>query len=199
MRTYFGIYRRTEEERKRLLEGLAEGQFGTDPTKGYDMGTGRSWTDRLRMIYISAMQVDRAIYFSTMITVAAFIPLFTMQGVEGQIFGPMARTYGYALAGALIATFTVTPVLASFLLPDQVKETRNDRGEGAARSLHPGPALGACQPENRRRSRTHVSGGGRLFWSRGWAPSSFRPSRKAISIFMQRCPRQYRLKRPCRR
>ncbi len=58
-----------------------------------------------------------------MVTVAAFIPLFTMQGVEGQIFGPMARTYGYALAGALIATFTITPVLASFLLPEQVKET----------------------------------------------------------------------------
>jgi heavy metal efflux system protein len=45
-----------------------------------------------------------------------------MQGVEGQIFGPMARTYGYALAGALIATFTITPVLASFLLPEHVKE-----------------------------------------------------------------------------
>ena len=112
-----------EEERKRLLEGLAEGQFGTDPTKGYDMGTGRAWTDKLRMIYLSAKQVDRAIYFSTMITVAAFIPLFTMQGVEGQIFGPMARTYGYALVGALIATFTISPVLASYLLPDRVKET----------------------------------------------------------------------------
>jgi cobalt-zinc-cadmium resistance protein CzcA len=111
------------EERKRLLEGLAEGQFGTDPSKRYDMGTGRAWTDRLRLIYLSAQQVDRAIYFSTMITVAAFIPLFTMQGVEGQIFGPMARTYGYALVGALIATFTVSPVLASFLLPDKVKET----------------------------------------------------------------------------
>jgi len=44
-------------------------------------------------------------------------------GVEGQIFGPMARTYGYALAGALIATFTVTPVLASFLLPEHIEET----------------------------------------------------------------------------
>ena len=108
-----------EEERKRLLEGLAEGQFGADPTS-HD---GRAWTDRLRMIYLSAMQVDRAIYFSTMITVAAFIPLFTMQGVEGQIFGPMARTYGYALVGALIATFTISPVLASYLLPDRVKET----------------------------------------------------------------------------
>ena len=54
---------------------------------------------------------------------AGFVPLFTMQGVEGQIFGPMARTYGYALAGALIATFTITPVLASFLMPKQVEET----------------------------------------------------------------------------
>ncbi|MGA2028130.1 MAG: efflux RND transporter permease subunit, partial [Syntrophobacteraceae bacterium] len=109
------------DERNLLLENLAEGRFGTDPTS-HKVATGKAWTDGLRMIYISALQVDRAIYFSTMITVAAFIPLFTMQGVEGQIFSPMARTYGYALAGALIATFTVTPVLASLLLPDRVKE-----------------------------------------------------------------------------
>ena len=80
------------------------------------------WTNRLRLIFISALQVDRAVLFSTLIIVAAFIPLFTMQGVEGQIFGPMARTYGYALAGALICTFTVTPALASLLLPRQVQE-----------------------------------------------------------------------------
>ena len=60
--------------------------------------------------------------FSALITVAGFVPLFTMQGVEGQIFGPMARTYGYALAGALIATFTVTPVIASILIPSRLKE-----------------------------------------------------------------------------
>ena len=80
------------------------------------------WTNRLRLIFVSSIQVDRAILFSTAITVAAFIPLFTMQGVEGQIFGPMARTYGYALAGALLATFTVTPVLASMLLPKHIDE-----------------------------------------------------------------------------
>ena len=110
-----------KDERRLLLENLAEGQFGSDPTSR-KVATGKAWTVGLRMIYISALQVDRAIYFSTMITFAAFIPLFTMQGVEGQIFSPMARTYGYALAGALIATFTVTPVLASLLLPDRVKE-----------------------------------------------------------------------------
>ena len=53
---------------------------------------------------------------------AAFIPLFTMQGVEGQIFNPMARTYAYALTGALLATFTITPVLSSLLLPKHIEE-----------------------------------------------------------------------------
>ena len=79
--------------------------------------------NRMRLIYLSAIQVDTAVLFSTAITLAAFVPLFTMQGVEGQIFSPMARTYGYALIGALLATFTVTPVLASFLLPEHVAET----------------------------------------------------------------------------
>jgi heavy metal efflux system protein len=45
-----------------------------------------------------------------------------MQGVEGQIFSPMARTYGLALIGALLSTFTITPVLTSFLLPERVDE-----------------------------------------------------------------------------
>jgi heavy metal efflux system protein len=66
--------------------------------------------------------VDKAVFFTAAITVTAFLPLFTMQGVEGQIFGPMARTYGYALAGALIATFTITPVLAALLLPKHIEE-----------------------------------------------------------------------------
>ena len=47
-----------------------------------------------------------------------------MQGVEGQIFGPMSRTYAYALIGAVIATFTVTPVLSSVLLPARVTKSR---------------------------------------------------------------------------
>jgi cobalt-zinc-cadmium resistance protein CzcA len=75
------------------------------------------------MIFVSALQVDKAVFFTAAITVTAFVPLFTMQGVEGQIFGPMARTYGYALAGALLATFTVTPVLAALLLPKHIEET----------------------------------------------------------------------------
>jgi cobalt-zinc-cadmium resistance protein CzcA len=78
--------------------------------------------DKLHRVLAGAVEVDKAIFFSVIITIAAFLPLFTMQGVEGQIFGPMARTYAYALLGAVIATFTVTPVLASTLLPAHVQE-----------------------------------------------------------------------------
>jgi cobalt-zinc-cadmium resistance protein CzcA len=49
-------------------------------------------------------------------------PLFTLTGVEGHIFGPMAKTYAYAIAGGLIATFTVAPVMAMILLPDKLSE-----------------------------------------------------------------------------
>src|ERR1043165_3225335 len=81
-----------------------------------------SQVKKIDRVLIGAIEVDKAILFSVIITIAAFLPLFTMQGVEGQIFGPMSRTYAYALLGAVIATFTVTPVLASILLPEHVSE-----------------------------------------------------------------------------
>src|SRR5262245_4217167 len=111
------------QERGSLLQQLAAGRWGPDPTRTTDPTQTALWTDRLRLILISALQIDKAVLFSTAIIVAAFIPLFAMQGVEGQIFGPMARTYAYALIGALFATFTVTPCLASLLLPEHVAET----------------------------------------------------------------------------
>lgn len=120
----FRNFQADAEERRGLLQRLADGWWGPDPTRTALHGTPISgWTDRLRLVLISAIQIDKAVLFSALITVAGFVPLFTMQGVEGQIFGPMARTYGYALAGALVATFTITPVLASMLLPERVKET----------------------------------------------------------------------------
>jgi cobalt-zinc-cadmium resistance protein CzcA len=110
------------DERVELLHELAEKKWGDDPTGSGTPSSNPMWTDRLRLILISGLQVDRAVLFSTVIIVAAFIPLFTMQGVEGQIFGPMARTYAYALLGALAATFTVTPCLASVLLSERLSE-----------------------------------------------------------------------------
>ena len=80
-------------------------------------------TGRLGEIYLAARSVGQPILFSAAIIIAAFIPLFAMTGVEGHIFGPMAKTYAYALAGGLIATFTVTPALSAYLMPKHVEET----------------------------------------------------------------------------
>lgn len=119
----FRNFQATRAKRLALLQHLAEGFWGADPTSPTaSHGISQRWTDRLRLIFVSALQVDRAVFFTAAITVTAFIPLFTMTGVEGQIFGPMARTYAYALGGALLATFVVTPVLASLVLPEHVEE-----------------------------------------------------------------------------
>src|ERR1043165_8761705 len=74
-------------------------------------------------IFHAAADVNRSIFFAAGIIIAGFIPLFTLSGVEGHIFGPMAQTYAYALAGGLIATFTVTPALSALILPEHVEET----------------------------------------------------------------------------
>ncbi|WP_031499482.1 efflux RND transporter permease subunit [Bryobacter aggregatus] len=85
-------------------------------------GTPPNLREKFLRIFASSLEVDKAIFFSAAITIAAFIPLFTMQGVEGQIFAPMAKTYGYAMVGAILATFLVTPMLSSYLLPLPLEE-----------------------------------------------------------------------------
>jgi cobalt-zinc-cadmium resistance protein CzcA len=70
----------------------------------------------------AATEVSQGIFFSAAIIIAAFVPLFTLSGIEGHIFGPMAKTYAYAIAGGLIATFTVTPALSALFLPRTMQE-----------------------------------------------------------------------------
>jgi cobalt-zinc-cadmium resistance protein CzcA len=62
----------------------------------------------------SVREIDRALLFSTAIMVCAFIPLFAMTGPEGQLFGPMAETYAFALAGGLLLAMLLSPVLCLF-------------------------------------------------------------------------------------
>ncbi len=121
----FRNFQSTPAQRVGMLRDLSSGRLGIDPKVADGGGEGsasKPWSDRLKMIYISACQIDTSVLFSVVITVAAFIPLFTMQGVEGQIFGPMAKTYAYALTGGLLATFTITPVLCSYMLPEHIEE-----------------------------------------------------------------------------
>ncbi len=78
---------------------------------------------KFAVIANAASEVNSSIFFSAAIIIASFVPLFTLSGVEGHIFGPMAKTYAYALVGGLIATFTVSPALSALLLPQQLEET----------------------------------------------------------------------------
>jgi cobalt-zinc-cadmium resistance protein CzcA len=64
----------------------------------------------------AASSVQRSMFFATIVMVCALLPLFTMKGPEGQIFGPMADTYAFALFGALFLAMTVSPVLCLLLL-----------------------------------------------------------------------------------
>jgi cobalt-zinc-cadmium resistance protein CzcA len=77
---------------------------------------------KFAVIANAATEVNRSIFFSAAIIIAGFVPLFTMSGIEGHIFGPMAKTYAYAIAGGLLATFTVTPALSGLFLRSQESE-----------------------------------------------------------------------------
>jgi len=69
--------------------------------------------------------IQRALFFSTIIMVCAMLPLFTMRGPEGQLFRPMAETYAFAIAGALLLALTVSPVLC-LLLFKNLKPSRDN-------------------------------------------------------------------------
>ncbi|HYX04695.1 MAG TPA: CusA/CzcA family heavy metal efflux RND transporter, partial [Reyranella sp.] len=104
-----------------IFRHLAEASAGHPPA--ISRPTPRGLTGKLAIIYHASGEVTQAIFFSATIIIAGFLPLFTLSGVEGHIFGPMAKTYAYALSGGLLATFTVSPALAAVLLPERVSET----------------------------------------------------------------------------
>ncbi|MBV9824945.1 MAG: efflux RND transporter permease subunit [Alphaproteobacteria bacterium] len=77
---------------------------------------------KIAIISEASAEVNQAIFFSAAIIILSFLPLFTLTGIEGHIFGPMARTYAYAITGGLIATFTVSPALSAILLGLDIEE-----------------------------------------------------------------------------
>ncbi|MDF0487623.1 CusA/CzcA family heavy metal efflux RND transporter [Sphingomonas sp. H39-1-10] len=94
-----------------------------DRTARVESGHGHYTTaTRFSAILGASSEVSRGIFFAAAIIIVSFLPLFTLSGVEGHIFGPMAKTYAYAITGGLIATFTVAPVLSAMLLPDKLSE-----------------------------------------------------------------------------
>src|ERR1700723_1295304 len=73
----------------------------------------------------AAHEVQRPVFYSIGIIITAYIPIFTLQRVEGRLFKPMAWTVSFALLGALIFAMLIAPVLSSFLFPKGAKEWHN--------------------------------------------------------------------------
>lgn len=98
---------------------------GERPTEG----------SRLKILR-AAQEVGGPMLFSTIIFVIAFLPLFTMRGVEGAIFSPMSHTYAYALGAAILLAVTLSPVLSSFFFSSGMKVVHNPIWGAIARFYH---------------------------------------------------------------
>jgi cobalt-zinc-cadmium resistance protein CzcA len=81
-------------------------------------------------------EVGSPILFSTLIFMIAFLPLFTMRGVEGAIFSPMSHTYAYALGIAILLAVSLSPVLSSYLIRKNMRAWRNPIWEGLRHFYH---------------------------------------------------------------
>ncbi len=73
----------------------------------------------------AAHEVQRPVFYAILIIITAYLPIFTLQAVEGRLFRPMAWTVAFALLGALIFSMIIAPVLASFLFRKGAKEWKN--------------------------------------------------------------------------
>ena len=77
------------------------------------------------IIFEAAHEVQRPVFFAVSIIITAYLPIFTLQRVEGRLFKPMAWTVAFALCGALIFSIVVAPVLSSLFFPRGTREWDN--------------------------------------------------------------------------
>ena len=77
------------------------------------------------IIFEAAHEVQRPVFFAVSIIITAYLPIFTLQRVEGRLFKPMAWTVAFALCGALIFSILVAPVLSSLFFPKGTREWDN--------------------------------------------------------------------------
>ena len=80
--------------------------------------TKKNWMDTIRD---AAIEVRKPTMFGELIIMIVFLPILTLEGVEGKLFRPMALTMIFALLGSLLLSLTLMPVLASLLLPKQIR------------------------------------------------------------------------------
>lgn len=101
-----------------MIENIVRHLHSQQSRNGERMSIG----DQIRT---AAHEVQRPVFYAITIIITAYIPIFTLQRVEGRLFKPMAWTVAFALLGALLFSIIVSPVLASFLFRRGAKEWHN--------------------------------------------------------------------------
>ena len=113
----------------------------------------------------AAHEVQRPVFYAIAIIITAYLPIFTLQRVEGRLFRPMAWTVAFALLGAMTFSILIAPVLASMLFRKGVQERRNPVMDLSDRALSPAAALGDRASLGHRRRRRGRSGVARFIWA----------------------------------
>ncbi len=105
---------------------MVEGIFVILDQKAKEVGMDRfNKLSKLGIIKNKGAELGKAIFFAKLIIIAALLPVFSFQKVEGKLFSPLAYTLGFALLGALIITLTLVPVLISMLMRKNIREKHN--------------------------------------------------------------------------
>ena len=98
--------------------------------------------ERLQTVLAACKQVGRPTVFGVAIITIVYLPIFSLTGIEGKMFAPMAFTVVFALTGALVLAFTLVPVLCSLLMRGKVREGDNIAMRLAKRIYRPLLELG---------------------------------------------------------
>ena len=93
-----------------------------------ELGHDLSEAERLETIYESTVEMVKPSIFGIGIIIAAYIPILTLQGIEGKMFRPMGMTVIMALLGSMLLSITLTPALCAFFL--KIKREKHNRGAG---------------------------------------------------------------------
>ena len=105
---------------------MVEGMFVVMDEKAKEVGMERfNKLAKMGLIKRKGGELAKAIFFAKLIIIAALLPIFSFQKVEGKMFSPLAFTLGFALLGALLTTLTLVPVLINMLLVKNVREKHN--------------------------------------------------------------------------
>lgn len=91
-------------------------------SRQHQLGRTLTRAEREEELRLAPLEVARPVVFGVGIIMAVFLPILTLEGIEGKMFKPMALTLVFALLGSLLLAITLTPVLAAWFLPAQIKE-----------------------------------------------------------------------------